>query len=69
MTFNITATHNFKWVKITQIYLIWDKTFSNLDVFKPEFTIKIHIHYKPQNSMQIVVLGPLSVGNLVSLEM
>ena len=25
-----TATHNFKWVKITQIYLIWDRTFANL---------------------------------------
>ena len=28
-----TATHNFKWVKIINICLIWDKTFANLDVY------------------------------------
>ena len=28
----VTATHNFKWVKITHFNLIWDKTFANLDV-------------------------------------
>ena len=27
-----TATHNFKWMKITDICLIWDQTFANLDV-------------------------------------
>ena len=27
-----TATHNFKWVKITYICLIWNQTFSILDV-------------------------------------
>ena len=27
-----TATHNFKWVKITHICLIGDRTFANLDV-------------------------------------
>ena len=27
-----TATHNFKWVKITHMCLIWDQTFANLDV-------------------------------------
>ena len=26
-----TATHNFKWVKITHICSFWDKTFANLD--------------------------------------
>ena len=28
-----TASHNFKWVKITHICLIWDETFANLDVY------------------------------------
>ena len=28
----VTATHNFKWVKITHICLIWDQSFANLDV-------------------------------------
>ena len=27
-----TATHNFKWVKITHICVIWDQQFANLDV-------------------------------------
>ena len=27
-----TAIHNLKWLKITQICLIWEKTFTNLDV-------------------------------------
>ena len=27
-----TATHNFKWVKFTEISLIWDQTFANFDV-------------------------------------
>ena len=27
-----TATHNFKWVKINHICLIWDQTLANLDV-------------------------------------
>ena len=27
-----TATHNFKWMKVTQSGLIWDQTFANLDV-------------------------------------
>ena len=27
-----TATHNFKWRKITDICLIWEKTSANLDV-------------------------------------
>ena len=27
-----TAIHNFKWVKITHIFLIWDQRFANLDV-------------------------------------
>ena len=26
-----TATHNFKWLKITHICLIWDKSFAHLD--------------------------------------
>ena len=26
-----TATHNFKWVEITHICLIWDHTFANFD--------------------------------------
>ena len=30
-----TATHNFKWVKITQIGLVWDQTLVNLDVYSP----------------------------------
>ena len=30
------ATHNFKWVKITDIYLIWDQTFQIM-MFKPSF--------------------------------
>ena len=29
-----TATHNFKWVKIIHICLIWDLTFANIDVLK-----------------------------------
>ena len=28
-----TATHNFKWVKITHICFMWDQTFVNLDVY------------------------------------
>ena len=28
----VASTHNFKWVKITHICLIWDKTFANVDV-------------------------------------
>ena len=28
-----TATHNFKWVEITHNCLIWNKTFTNLDVW------------------------------------
>ena len=31
-TTTTTATHNFKWVKITHICLIWDKTFADLYV-------------------------------------
>ena len=27
-----TTTHNFKWVKITHICLIWDQRFANIDV-------------------------------------
>ena len=27
-----TATHNFKWVKITNICIIWDQTFKHFDV-------------------------------------
>ena len=27
-----TATHDFKWVKITRIWLIWDQTIANIDV-------------------------------------
>ena len=27
-----TAIHNFKWVKITDICVIWDQTFTQLDV-------------------------------------
>ena len=27
-----TATHNFKWVKIIHIYLLWNETFANFDV-------------------------------------
>ena len=27
-----TATHNFKWMKITDICLIWVQIFANLDV-------------------------------------
>ena len=27
-----TATHNFKWVKITHIVFSWDQTFANIDV-------------------------------------
>ena len=27
------ATHNFKWVEIAHIGLIWDQTFANLDVW------------------------------------
>ena len=27
-----TATHNFKWVKISNIRLAWDQTFANRDV-------------------------------------
>ena len=27
-----TAIHNLKWVKITHICLIWDKTLTNIDV-------------------------------------
>ena len=27
-----TATHNFKWAKITHICLFWDQQFANLDV-------------------------------------
>ena len=27
-----TATHNFKWVKITDMCLIWDQPFANIDV-------------------------------------
>ena len=30
-----TATHNFKWVKVTRICLIWSQTFANLDVYTP----------------------------------
>ena len=30
-----TATHNFKWVKITNIWFIWDQTFANVDVQTP----------------------------------
>ena len=33
LKFSLAAkTHNFKWVKITLICLIWDQTFANLDV-------------------------------------
>ena len=28
-----TSTHNFKWVKITQICLIWDQIFASLGVY------------------------------------
>ena len=27
-----TATHNFKWLKITDNCSIWDQTFTNLDI-------------------------------------
>ena len=30
--FPATPTHNFKWVKITHICLIWEKTSANFDV-------------------------------------
>ena len=36
-----TATHNFKRVKITHIYLIWDQTFANLKFEHISFPILI----------------------------
>ena len=36
-----TATHNFKWVKITRICLMGDETFANLDVLKTLFVRNI----------------------------
>ena len=41
-----TATHNIKWLKITDLYLIWDQTFANIAVQTPislPITKKIHI--------------------------
>ena len=26
-----TATHNFKWVKITHIFVVWEQKFENID--------------------------------------
>ena len=43
-----TATHNFKWVKITHICLIWKQTFALFDV--------VHICLAKFNDKWIVVL-------------
>ena len=68
--FPATATHNFIWVKVTHICLIWDQPFWNIDAeisfpisliwsgnpFNPEFTIVIFIHYKSRIAMAILDL-------------
>ena len=40
-----TAIHNFTWVKMTNICLIWDRTFTNLHVWAfllAQFSLYVH---------------------------
>ena len=55
-----TATHNFKWVTITDICLIWNQTFANIHVTHIVFPLTViwsqlikHISEKNHQSFKI----------------
>ena len=44
------ATHNIKWVKITNICLIWIQTFANLSVLKLLILVLISLIWSAKNA-------------------
>ena len=58
-----TTTHNFKWVKITDICLIWDRTFASLDV-ETLISFPITVIYPANKTVNttIVVFGVVKLA-------